>query len=90
MQSWQIQEAKSHFSAVVDLAITQGVQLVTRRGNTVAVIMSVKDYEQMSGKKSNLMAVLMNASKGEALIIERSDDPVRDIDTCDAQHQRFR
>lgn len=79
MQTWQIQEAKSHFSEVVDLAITQGAQLVTRRGNEVAVILSVKDYEQISGKKSNLLDTLINAPKGEALNIERSNEFIRDI-----------
>jgi prevent-host-death family protein len=79
MQTWQIQEAKSHFSAVVDCAISQGAQLVTRRGNNVAVIMSVKDYEQLSGEKGNLMDVLMNAPKGETLSIERSNEVIRDI-----------
>lgn len=79
MQTWQIQEAKSHFSAVIDCAITQGAQLVTRRGQDVAVILSVKDYEQMSGRKSNLMDVLMNAPKGEELTIDRFDETVRDL-----------
>lgn len=75
MQTWQIQEAKSHFSAVIDSAMTQGAQLVTRRGQNVAVILSIKDYEQMSGKKNSLMSLLMNAPKGEALEIDRSLDP---------------
>jgi prevent-host-death family protein len=79
MQTWQIQEAKSHFSAVIDCAIAQGAQLVTRRGQNVAIILSVKDYEQMSGNKSNLMNVLMNAPKGDVLTIERANEGVRDI-----------
>lgn len=79
MQSWQIQEAKSHFSEVVELAITQGAQMVTRRGHEVAVIMSLKDYEQISGKNNNLLDTLMNAPKGEALDISRSNEPVREL-----------
>ncbi len=67
MQTWQIQEAKSHFSAVIDCAMTQGAQLVTHRGRNVAIILSVKDYEQMSGQKSSLISLMMNAPKGEAL-----------------------
>ena len=79
MQTWQIQEAKSHFSEVIDLAINQGAQLVTRRGNEVAVILSLKDYEQMCGKKGNLLATLMNAPRGEALNIARSNEAIRDL-----------
>jgi prevent-host-death family protein len=79
MQTWQIQEAKSHFSEVVDLAITQGAQRVTRRGKEVAVILSLKDYERISGKKNNLLNMLLNAPKGEALNLERSAEPVREL-----------
>jgi hypothetical protein len=64
---------------VIDCAIAQGAQLVTRRGQNVAIILSVKDYEQMSGNKSNLMNVLMNAPKGDVLTIERANEGVRDI-----------
>lgn len=79
MQSWQIQEAKSHFSQVIDLAITQGAQLVTRRGNEVAVVLSLKDYELISGKKNNLLNTLLNAPKGEELNISRSNESIREL-----------
>lgn len=62
MQTWQIQEAKSHFNTVIDCAMTQGAQ-------------SVKDYEQMSGKKSSLISFMMNAPKVEALATDRQLDP---------------
>jgi len=32
MQTWQLQEAKSRFSELVDLTLKEGPQLVTRRG----------------------------------------------------------
>lgn len=78
MKSWQVQEAKSHFSEVIDLAITQGAQIVTRRGNEVAVILSVEDYEKITGK-NNLLATLMNAPRGEDLNISRNDEPIREL-----------
>ncbi len=79
MKTWQIQEAKSHFSEVIDQTMTQGAQLITRRGKEVAVILSLKDYEQMQSKSNNLMATLLNAPKGDALEINRSDEPIRDL-----------
>lgn len=79
MQTWPIQEAKSHFSAVIDCALTQGAQLVTRRGNEIAVIMSVKDYEHLRGKNNQLIDLLINAPKGDALEIERSNATIRDM-----------
>jgi prevent-host-death family protein len=79
MQTWQIQQAKSHFSEVIDLAITQGAQRVTRHGNEVAVILSLKDYEQISGKNNNLLDTLLNAPKGEDLDIVRSNESMREL-----------
>jgi hypothetical protein len=35
MHTWQPQDAKSRFSEVVDLMLTEGPQLVTRRGSDV-------------------------------------------------------
>jgi hypothetical protein len=32
MLAWQLQEAESRFSEVVDLSLTEGPQLITRRG----------------------------------------------------------
>lgn len=44
---WQLQEAKSKFSEVVAEALTDGPQLITRRGVETAVLLSYADYQQM-------------------------------------------
>lgn len=44
---WQLQEAKSHFSEVVEQAIGQGPQIVSRRGVEVVVILSYQEYKRM-------------------------------------------
>ncbi len=49
MHTWQLQEAKSRFSELVDLTLSEGPQLVTRRGQDAVVILSAKDYRRMSG-----------------------------------------
>ena len=36
---WQLQEAKSKFSEVIDRALSHGVQIVTRRGKKTAVVL---------------------------------------------------
>lgn len=46
--TWQIQEAKSRFSEVVDEAIEHGPQIVTRRGVEAVVILSYAEYKRMS------------------------------------------
>ena len=40
---WQLHDAKNKFSEVVDCAITQGAQIVTRRGKKVVVILAFEE-----------------------------------------------
>jgi antitoxin Phd len=79
MHTWQLQEAKSRFSEVVDLTLKEGPQLVTRRGEEVVVILAANDYRRLSGQNPRLMDCLLNAPRGDALVIERSPEAIRDI-----------
>lgn len=79
MHTWQLQEAKSRFSEVVDLSLNEGPQMVTRRGQDAVVILSAADYRRLSGSPS-LLGVLLNAPRGEPLDIERSREPIREVD----------
>ena len=80
MHSWQLQEAKRRFREIVDLTLTEGPQLVTRRGSDAVVILAVEDYRRMVGDAPNLIDHLLSAPKGEALAITRSKQPIRDLD----------
>lgn len=44
---WQLQEAKNRFSEVINLALTKGPQLITRRGEKTAVLVSYAEYEKL-------------------------------------------
>jgi prevent-host-death family protein len=48
MHTWQLREAKSHFSEVVDLTLTEGPQRVTRHGVEAVIIISIADYQKLS------------------------------------------
>jgi prevent-host-death family protein len=78
MHTWQLQEAKSRFSEVVDLTLSEGPQLVTRRGQDAVVILAASDYKLLRGAPS-LLQVLKNAPRGTPLELERSPELVRDI-----------
>ncbi len=47
VQSWQLQEAKNRFSAVVNAAIGGQPQQVTRRGEPVVVVIAAEDFERL-------------------------------------------
>jgi prevent-host-death family protein len=78
MHTWQLQEAKSRFSEVVELTLSEGPQMVTRRGQDAVVILSALDYRRMSGVPG-LLKTLLGAPRGEPLEIERIREPVRDL-----------
>jgi antitoxin Phd len=80
MRTWKLQEAKSRFSEVVDLTLTEGPQLVTKRGSGAVVILAVEDYRRLVGDAPNLIDHLLSAPRGEAVAITRSKQPIRDLD----------
>lgn len=45
---WQVQEAKSRFSAVVAEAQVHGPQSITKHGAPIAVLLSQRDYERLA------------------------------------------
>lgn len=47
MRTWQLQEAKSKFSKVVDEAIRSGPQIITRRGVETVILLSYAEYRQL-------------------------------------------
>jgi prevent-host-death family protein len=47
VSSWQLQEAKSRFSAFLDAALKEGPQIVTRRGVEAAVLVPIEQWRRM-------------------------------------------
>jgi prevent-host-death family protein len=43
--SWSLQDAKNRFSAVVEAALRQGPQAVTRRGNPAVTAIAPAEYK---------------------------------------------
>ena len=78
MQTWQLQDAKAHFSELVTRSLTEGPQLVTRRGEDAVVIMSAPEYRRLTTAPS-LMSILLSAPRGEPLDLERAPDIARDL-----------
>jgi prevent-host-death family protein len=49
---WQLQEAKNNLSEVVAEAISNGPQVITRRGQEVAVVISAMLFRQLVANRS--------------------------------------
>jgi antitoxin Phd len=72
--TWQLQEAKSKFSQLINLALAEGPQFVTRHGEEVVVVLSV-DYWAVAEPKPLLLDLLINSPlAGSGLVIERDED----------------
>jgi prevent-host-death family protein len=56
--TWQLQNAKNRFSELVDRALTDGPQIVSRRGKNVAVVLSFETYAQQLRQREPLVSFL--------------------------------
>ena len=75
--AWQLQEAKAKFSELVQKAIEEGPQTVTRRGKPSVVVLSAEQFELMKKRQIDLKDLLRSAPWHE-LEIERDTSPPRD------------
>ena len=48
MATWQVQEAKTKLSEVIDRANTEGPQTITRHGKARAMVVSSEEYQAMT------------------------------------------
>ncbi|MBW1689792.1 MAG: type II toxin-antitoxin system prevent-host-death family antitoxin [Deltaproteobacteria bacterium] len=77
---WKLQDAKSQFSKVVEEALHKGPQYVTRRGIEAVVIISTKEYEELTSHKPSFKDFLLSCPKlEEGFEFERQKDYPRDI-----------
>ena len=79
--SWQLQEAKNKFSRLVENAVTNGPQFVTKHGKDSVVVLSIQDYQKITKPKSNLVMFFQNSPlTGLNLNIERDKSFSREIE----------
>ena len=62
---WQVQEAKNHFSEVIDRALTEGPQTVTRHGKPVVRVVAVGGGEVQPRADDGFLAFLLSMPKVE-------------------------
>jgi prevent-host-death family protein len=78
MQTWQLQDAKSKFSELVESALSKGPQFVTKRGVNSVVVISMKEFARLKKPKDDLISFFNRAPKVD-LDIERKKDMDRNI-----------
>lgn len=77
---WQLQEAKNRFSEVVNKAITEGPQTVTRHGEEIVVVLSKAEYNRLKKSQVGLVDFFRQSPLvGVQLDLERDQSLPRDI-----------
>jgi len=73
MHTWPVQDAKARFSEFLDACITEGPQVVTRRGAETAVLVPIAEWRrlQAAARPSLKQLLLAETARTEMLVPER-------------------
>lgn len=65
MATWQVQQAKTRFSKLIEDAQTKGPQIITKHGSETAVVLSIAEYKALStpAPRKDFHEVLLNGPK---------------------------
>jgi prevent-host-death family protein len=78
---WQIQEAKARLSTVIDRALNEGPQRITRHGRPVDVVISEHEYRNLTARTGeSLVDFLARSPFGDLDLVRNSTDTGREID----------
>ncbi len=79
MAVWQVQEAKTRLSEVIEEANSKGPQIITRHGSERAVILSIMDYRALTAHRPDLREYLLGGPKVDSFEVKRVRDTGRKI-----------
>jgi antitoxin Phd len=78
MRKWQLQEAKNKLSEVVEEAIKNGPQLITRRGVASVILLSCEEYRRLSVTRKKLSTFFRESPQADvSLDLGRDKSPPR-------------
>lgn len=78
---WQLQEAKSKFSELVERTLSDGAQIVTRHGKKTIVVIPFDEYDRKAHPKERLSEFLLASPlAGSELLLDRDGSQPRDIE----------
>ena len=81
MQIWPVQDAKARFSEFLEACITEGPQMVTKRGAEAAVLVPVEVWRrlQASARPSLKQLLLSDIGRGELNLPARGQARRRNV-----------
>ena len=76
MRRWQLQDAEHRINELVECALREGPQLITKRGRNAVVVLAASEYRRLTGGEG-LVSLLLQAPRGELLEHSRPTEPIR-------------
>jgi prevent-host-death family protein len=81
MASWKVADAKARFSELIDKALREGAQEITRHGKRTVVVVAAEEWDRKARRHGNLVEFLdASPLRGSGLEIERLRDRPRDVE----------
>ena len=77
--AWQVQTAKQRFSELVERAVNDGPQIVTKHGRETVVVLAIDEYRRLTAPRMDFKEFLMSMPRIDDLEIGRSKDMGREI-----------
>ena len=68
MTKWQVQEAKARFSEMLEACISDGPQVVTKRGSESAVLVPIAEWRRLQASARPSLKALLLASEARAVL----------------------
>jgi len=78
-RAWQLQDAKNKLSELIERAIKNGPQEITRRGKKAAVVLSFQEYARLL-KGTESLGDFFRQSPLREIEFDRGKDASREVD----------
>lgn len=79
-QTWTVAEAKAKFSEIIDRAMSEGPQTITRKGRTAAVVVGAEEWHRKTKRAGNLAEFFAGSPlRGSGLKLRRGKSKVRKV-----------
>lgn len=79
--TWTVADAKSKLSEVINRAISDGPQTITRNGHTAVIVVSADEWNRKTKRNGTLAEFFAESPlRGSGIVIERIKDGVRELE----------
>lgn len=85
MHTWPVQDAKARFSEFLEACLSEGPQMVTKRGTEAAVLVPVHEWRrlQLAARPSLKQLLLSDQARAELLVPPRGQAKRRTVQMQD-------